>query len=362
MTVTTAKPNTQSANHFIALTPGKLMGLRQITDASNRFKVFALDQSNSFKKALRAMHEKAGKPAEPTYEEIRDAKLLMVKRLSFYASAVLLDVNYGARQCISSFALPHGVGLIVRSEASKDAGVPSEYEPGWNVEKIKRMGASAVKLLVYLDTENKDNVKAQIAFVEKLSNECRQHDILLMTEELSFPRPGEEKTSPSYKTRKVKNIMEATRLIGPHTDILKLEFPGDIKNDSAQQLQDNLGKLNEAALRPWVLLSAGEKFDLFTKQVELAMKAGCSGYMAGRAIFNEYFEQSAGAAQDNFLQTTGVGRMKTLNRIVDTSAQPWLDRYGLKPQDIAAAVDPRWYIDGKAPKAAGKPSTVKGDY
>ncbi len=353
----------KAKDHFVRLTPGKLMGLRQITDSNNRFKVLALDQSNSFKKALRAMHEKAGKPAEPSYEEIRDVKVEMVRVLGEYASATLLDVNFGARQALNSLALPKSVGLIVRSEASKDAGLPSEYEPGWSVEKIKRMGAAAVKLLVYLDTEDAANVKAQIAFVEKVSKACAEQDILLMTEELSFPRKGEEKSSPAYQARKVKNILEATRLIGPHTDILKLEFPGNIKEDPASKLQENLGKLDEAAIRPWVLLSAGEKFDLFVKQVELAMKAGCSGYMAGRAIFNEYFEQPNASARGQFLNGTGVERMRTLNKIIDAHAQSWLDRYGIKPAELAAAVASDWYLDGRSPAASRQPAAaVHGDY
>src|SRR3989338_57176 len=139
---TTSKPSAALKEHFVDLSPGKLMGLRQITDQNNRFKVLALDQSNSFKKALRALHEKAGQPAEPTYEEIRDTKLEMVRILGEHASAALLDVNFSARQAVNSFSLPKRVGLIVRCEASKDAGIPSEYEPGWSVEKIKRMGAS----------------------------------------------------------------------------------------------------------------------------------------------------------------------------------------------------------------------------
>jgi tagatose 1,6-diphosphate aldolase len=327
-----AEKTTALKDHFAKLTPGKLMGLRQITDANNRFKVLALD-----------------------------CKVLMVKTLGEYASATLLDVNFGARQALNALAIPKHVGLIVRSEASKDAGIPSEYEPGWGVEKIKRMGASAVKLLVYLDTEDQANVKAQIAFVEKVAKACREQDILLMTEELSFPRKGEDKSSPSYKGRKVKNILEATRLIGPHTDILKLEFPGDIKGDSTDQLVDNLGKLDAAAMRPWVLLSAGEKFDLFVKQVELSMKAGCSGYMAGRAIFNEYFEQANPDARLKFVQGTGVERMKTLNKIIDQHAKSWLDRYAVKASDLAAAVEPTWYLDGQAAApASGKP--VQGDY
>ncbi len=359
MTPTAAEKPTQARAHFQNLSAGKLMGLRQITDAEGRFKVLALDQSNSFKKALRAMHERSGRPAEPSYEEIRDAKLEMTRLLSPLASAVLLDVNYGARQAVNSFSLPKGVGLIVRVEASKDAGTPSDYEPGWSVGQIKAMGASAVKLLVYLDMEDTANVKAQIGFVEQVSQECRRHDILLMTEELSFPRKGEDKSSPSYKTRKVSNIFKAAELLGPLTDILKLEFPGDIHNDAEGLLKDNLAKLDGIAIRPWVLLSAGEKFDLFSKQAALAMSAGCSGYMAGRAIFNEYFEQPTPQARHAFLEGIGAGRMRALNKIVEGKARSWMKRYDLKVSDLAAAVAADWYAGGKLKKTAPASS---GDY
>lgn len=357
---TAAKPKSDLKNHFANLTSGKLMGLRQITDSNNRFKVLAMDQSNSFKKALRAMHEKAGKPAEPTFDEILGVKLEMVKALSPYSSALLLDVIYGGRQAPATFSNPKTVGLILRSEASRDAGIPSEYEAGWNVDKIKLMGAAAVKLLVYMDVEDKEYTKKQMKFVEQVSKDCAKNDILLMTEELSFPRKGEDKSSPSYKARKVKNIMESTKLIGPLTDILKLEFPANMKDDSDSQIADNLGRLNEVAMRPWVLLSAGEKFDLFAKQVEMAMKAGCAGYMAGRAIFNEYFDESTVEKRAQFLAKTGVDRMKTLNKIIDASAQPWTQRYDISPKDMLAAIKPDWYL-GKGEKA-GNGGAVKGDY
>ena len=55
-----------------ALHPRLLTLAAQITDANGRFKVFALDQSNSFKKALRALYEKTGEKrvvkARYTYE------------------------------------------------------------------------------------------------------------------------------------------------------------------------------------------------------------------------------------------------------------------------------------------------------
>ena len=360
MTATATKISPALKAHFTNLTPGKLAGLRAITDDTGRFRVFALDQSNSFKKALRALAEKLGTPAEPTYEQIRDCKIEMVKALSPLASAVLLDVNFGARQALNAQAFPKSVGLIVRSEASKDAGIPSDYEPGWSVEKIKKMGAAAVKLLVYLDVEDSANVKAQIAFVEKVARACAEQDILLMTEELSFPRKGEDKSTPAYKARKIKNIIEATKLIGPATDILKLEFPANMKDDSDAQIVDNLGRLDETAIRPWVLLSAGEKFDIFQKQVEMAMRAGCSGYMAGRAIFNEYFEQPTPEARAKFLATTGVDRMKIINKHVDGYAQSWSARYAITGADLAAAVSPTWYL-GKGEKGA-QGGAVEGAY
>lgn len=336
--------------YFLNLTPGKLMGLKQITDAQGKFKVFALDQSNSFKKALRAYHERRGKPAEPTFEEIRDTKMEITAALSPYATAVLLDVNYGLRQCINSGALARGVGLIARVEASKDAGIPGLYEPGWSVKQIKKMGCSAVKLLVYMDVEDDAYTKSQLKFVKEVYDACAEEDILLMTEELSFPRKGEDKKTPAYVARRPKNIIESTRLLGPITDILKLEFPGE----------EHLKAVNDAALRPWVLLSAGEKFDIFAKQVEVSLRAGCSGTMAGRAIFNEYFDQNTPAERQAFLKGTGTQRIKFLSDLVDQYGQSIWSRYGIANQELAQVVSEYWYSGGKA--LAGANAETKGAY
>jgi tagatose 1,6-diphosphate aldolase len=348
-TQTAAQTQTNPKDHFRQLTPGKLIGLKQITDTNGKFKVFALDQSNSFKKALRVLHEKLGTPKEPTFEEIRDAKMEITAALSGMATATLLDVNYGLRQCINVGALARGVGLIGRVEASKDAGIPGEYEPGWSVAQIKKMGCSAVKLLVYMDVEDAAYTQKQLKFAKEIFDSCAENDILLMTEELSFPRQGEDKKTPAYVTRRPKNIIESAKLLGPITDILKLEFPGE----------ENLKAVNDAAIRPWVLLSAGEKFDIFQKQVEAAMKAGSSGTMAGRAIFNEYFEQTTPDARANFLKTTGVQRMKILSDLVDKHAQSVWARVGLTPKDLGSAVDPHWYSGGKA---LGTSGAVHGEY
>lgn len=347
-------------DHFSNLTPGKLSGLRQVTDAAGRFKVLALDQSNSFKKSLRAMHQRLGQPTEPSYSEIRDAKLEIASVLGAYASAILFDVNYAAFQGLAGGAIPRGVGLLVRLEASRDAGLPGEVEPGWSVAQIKRMGASAVKLLVYTDSEDAKATEEQMRFVHQVNRDCLKHDVLLLVEELSYPRQGEDKKTPAYVERRPTNIIESAKLIGPYCDVLKLEFPADMKAHDASHIDGSLRRLNEAAIRPWVLLSAGEKFDVFVKQVELTMKAGASGIMAGRAIFNEYFEQGSPSARRQFLETTGIERMKKLSDLVDRHATPWAERYNLSSQDLASQVRPDWYLEGGA--ASGSSPDSKGDY
>ena len=91
----TTEVQTNPKTNFVNLSPGKLSGLRMVTDAAGRFKVLAIDQSNSFKKFLRKLFEKEGQKREPRYSDIMNAKMEITEILSKNASAVLLDVNYG---------------------------------------------------------------------------------------------------------------------------------------------------------------------------------------------------------------------------------------------------------------------------
>ena len=324
-------------DYFLNLTPGKLMGLRCVADASGRFRVLALDQTGVFRKAFGAETTRIGQ-----------AKLELTRVLGPHASSVLLDVRTSARQAINSGALPREVGLVVRLEKGCDPGDYGCEETGWGVAKIKRMGADAVKLLLYMDVENEKYTRAQLEFVQRTCEACREHDILLMTEELSFPRldPVEpNNTAPAYLERRVKNILRSAELLGPYTDVLKLEFPGE----------RYLTELHHAASRPWVLLSAGVDFTLFTEQVEAAMKGGASGIMAGRALFKEWLDPASPHFQSSsFLEGEAVRRIQHVAGIVEQNATSWRERYHLSYQDLAAAVQSGWYSS----RAAGPDSGV----
>lgn len=315
------------------------MGLRHASDASGRFQVLALDQIGVFHRAFGDDPVRIGR-----------AKLELTRALGPHASAVLLDVTTSARQAVQSEALPRGTGLVVRLEKSGEPGESGVEEAGWSVSQIKRMGADAVKLLVYMDVEDARYTQRQMDFVKRAADACREEDILLMTEELSFPRRDAAEPdgrSEHYLERRARNILKSAELLGPYTDVLKLEFPGE----------ERLAELNRAAERPWVLLSAGADYEIFKKQIKAGMGAGASGMMAGRAIFKEWLDPASSHFQSaGFLSGEAVERMHELGEIIAASATPWPVRYQLTPEEMAARVSLDWYASGAATAKIGDTS------
>jgi len=130
------------------LSIGKIRGLQQIANPDGIFAMCAMDHRGS----LRSMIDEES-PGEVDYEEMVERKLELCSSLAKHASAVLLDPIFGAAQCITHSVLPNNTGLLVSIEASGYSGEKehrlTRLLDGWSVEKIKRMGASAVKILVY---------------------------------------------------------------------------------------------------------------------------------------------------------------------------------------------------------------------
>jgi tagatose 1,6-diphosphate aldolase len=287
--------------------------------------------------ALRA----AGEEREPTYEEIVDAKLDLMRNMAPAASGVLIDAYYGAWSAIASEAIPPRTGLLVRYEMSNSprnkVGAPlAAVEPGWSVAKIKRMGADAVKLLAQFEPTEPSSAEHQFQLVEHVHDECRRHDILLLLETVSFPFGGEKKTDASYLDRKPQTVIEAARQLSRFCDIYKSEFPGTLGRESDEQLENNLHALDAASERPWVLLSAGVDFSDYLKQVEMAMSVGASGILGGRAFWKEYFQQSGAAARSRFAVTTARDRLAEVATLVRSRGTPWFARYGFTREELGS--------------------------
>jgi tagatose 1,6-diphosphate aldolase len=319
----------------LGLTPGKLRGLQRISNPNGTLTMVATDQNSSM---ISMMKKATGK--DPTYAEVADAKVMLSRSLSPYCSGLLVDGYYGYWSTVAAFAVPPSTGLLIRVEksgAAKNANdAPcGEVEPGWSVAKIKRAGADAVKLLAQFEPNEFDSAERNFQFTLDIYNECIKHDILFLLEPLHFGYKvnGEMETKEATAKRKAKTVIDTAHYLSRYCDVYKAEFPGTFGVETDAQLMDNLKKLNDACVKPWVLLSAGVDYDQYKKQVEMAMKAGASGILGGRAFWKEFFTYKTPAERQKFADTECVRRVKETDAIVKTGT-PWFAKYGLSTDDL----------------------------
>lgn len=312
-----------------ALSLGKYRALQRCSTADGIVAVLALDHQDALKRALNPQQ-----PASVTAADLTRFKLDVVSRLSPQVSGVLLDPVYGASQAVAAGVLAQA-GLLVELEKADYQMNPLpldvEIDPDWSVEKIKRMGADGVKLFYYYNPANDDHAARQDAVIRQVAESCLHCDIPLYAEPIFYPmQPGDPKR-PGV-------IGAAQRGAAAGADILKLEFPVDTNEETSVAIwEEACAEITAAVDVPWVLLSAGVPFDVFAQQLEIACRAGASGFIVGRALWGE----AAGIAEVErrraWLMDEGCRRLQTLNTIAGQYARPWTACYA------APQVAPGWF-------------------
>jgi tagatose 1,6-diphosphate aldolase len=308
---------------------GKLRGLQQISDETGRFTMIAMDQRGSLAKMLHPENPKAA-----TYAEMEAVKLGVTEGLARHASGYLLDPEYGVGPAINRFVLPGRTGLLVALETSgyEKKGNWRLTTPleGWSVEKVKRLGASAAKLLVFFNPDApREIVDHQVGVVRTVADECRRLDLAFVCEPMSYPVDESEEAFAHHKADTIIRTAEVLSPLG--VDVLKAEFPGDPKVTSdPEELRKNCDRLTRTTKVPWVVLSAGADFDVFQRLVDLACRGGASGFLAGRAIWKDAFREKALEKQLAYIRTQGVRNFQALADLAHKHATPWWDFYGGK--------------------------------
>ena len=342
----------------LGLTPGKLRGLQRISNANGTLTMVATDQNSSM---ISMMKKATGK--EPTYAEIADAKVMLSRALSPHCSGLLVDGYYGYWSTVAAHAVPASTGLLIRVEKSgatkNAAGAPcGEVEPGWSVAKIKRCGADAVKLLAQFEPAEFDSAEKNFEFTKQMYNECLANDILFLLEPLHFAYNGEKDDSPTKLARKARTVIDTAKYLSQYCDVYKAEFPGTFGQETDAKLADNLKELNDVCPKPWVLLSAGVDYDQYKKQVEMAMKAGASGILGGRAFWKEFFTYTTPAERQKFAETECVRRVKETDAIVKTGT-PWFKKYGMTTDNLhGMRASEGWHARYGGGKAGGMAGAV----
>ena len=310
---------------------GKWQRLRSLTDEQDRFKMMAIDQRDSLRRALaRATGQE---PEQVSAADMTRAKAVITKMLAPYATAVLTDPVYGYPQSISD--LPPRVGLLLAyEETGYERAGPTGKErkshliKDWSVDNAQRAGADAVKLLVYYHPDASEVVRRhQQELVQRVGEECARADLPFLLELVAYPLGEDGSDTREFARQKAELVRRsAAEFSQPcyRVDILKLEFPADLKwtKEFASGAFDGRGRqavyaladvrtfcreLNAAAAVPWVILSAGVDIEEFLLQVDLATEAGGSGFLCGRAIWKDAigFYSDVAKMQD-WLSTQGV--------------------------------------------------------
>ena len=317
---------------------GTLRGLDACASANGTFAVLALDHRSNLRRLLRP-----DGPASVKTDDLVAFKRAVLRALGDRASGVLLDPEVGAAQAIADGSLPGAVGLIVAVEASGYVGPDEERTSrilrGWSVAKAKRMGADAVKLLLYYHPDAA-NAADQERLLISVAEDCANEDIGLFVEPLSFSLDdgGGPLTDGARRDVVVRSARRLTALGG---DVLKAEFPYDPSVTDQGRWQDACAELDEASSVPWVLLSAGVDASTFEDQALIACRSGASGVLVGRSVWGGAVTLGP-TERDAWLETEGAARLRRLAELVDREGRPWRIRSPLgHPQEPG----PEWFLD-----------------
>ncbi len=320
------------------LTEGKIRGLTATSTPEGIFTILAIDHRDSMRVVL--------DPADPhglAAEELTNTKLSLLRALGHEATAVMLDPEYSAAQAVAQRALPGSVGFLAALEAQGYLGDPTARQTslldGWSVEKAKRLGASGIKLLVLYrpDTEVSD---AQDRMISSVISDCARHDIALFLEPLAYAiEQGTTTDDPAFVAKRRSIVVETVRRLGAlGPDVLKVQFPVDTRHEPDRGLwAEACAELDEASSVPWALLSGGDPYELFLEQVEIACKAGASGFMVGRALWKDVVTAPA-ADRGAMIEQTARPRFRELAATARTHGRDWAARTELPEPDH------HWYL------------------
>ncbi len=333
------------------LTPGKLAGLRKVSNDRGVIAAAAMDQRGSLQKSL--AKEKGGEVGDAMMEEF---KSLVTEVLTPHASAILLDPEWG---------------LPASKRRSKNAGLLLAYEktgydktgPGrlgdlldhWSAHRLKEAGADCVKILLYYTPfDPKDINDKKHAWVERLGDECRANDIPFFLEFVGYQEGADEKGF-DYAKKKPEIVTESMREFSKErygVDVLKVEVPVNMKfvegskvfagqkAYSKKEAADLFLKAAKVATKPFIYLSAGVSNEEFTEALQLAGESGVkfNGVLCGRATWKEgipIYAKHGAEAFRKWLQNEGVKNINNVNDCLK-AATSWHSIYGLEPALVGA--------------------------
>ena len=321
----------------LKLTKNKKAAMDRLSADDGFIKALAIDQRGAMNRMFSALDVKA------THEEIERLKEIVSEELTPYASSILLDPIYGLP---GAKARDEEAGLLLAYEKTGyDNTVPGRLPDlidGLSVTRLMAEGADGIKLLLYYDVDESDEINDQKkAFVERVGSECMGEDIPYYLEILTYDAAIEDAKSPEYAKVKPHKVNEAIKEFSKpqyHVDVLKMETPVNMNFVEGYSEGEVVYSKEEAAKAfkeqsdhtdlPFIFLSAGVTMELFNQTLEFASEAGSkfNGVLCGRATWSgvvEPFAKEGEEAAREWLRTEGKKNITDLNKVIERTATSW---------------------------------------
>lgn len=329
-------------------TPGKLAGLEAVSDARGVIAAAAMDQRGSLQKSIAA-----SRGGSANDKDLELFKVLVTKVLTRYASAILMDPEYG----LPATKVRNDAGLLLAYEKTGyDATTPGRLPDlldHWSVRRLKEVGADCIKILLYYSPFEDSAVNDhKHAWVERIGDECNYHDIPFFLETVGYDVQGNGEKSLAYAKKKPEVVSGSMAEFGKakySVDVLKVEVPVEMgfvegtsafKGEKAYTRAEALQLFRDAESmtdKPFIYLSAGVSNPVFIETLELAAESGTrfNGVLCGRATWKDgidIYAKQGEAAFEAWLETKGVENIQNVNKALE-AATPWYTKFGATSYD-----------------------------
>ena len=323
---------------MIKLTPGKLAGLKAVSDARGVIAAAAMDQRGSLQKSL--AKERGGAASGHDLEVFKE---LVTEVLTRHASAILLDPEFG----LPASHKRNGKGLLLAYEKTGyDANTPGRLPDLldlWSVRRLKEAGADCIKILLYYTPFEQPKINdLKHAWIERIGDECRENDIPFFLEFVGYDEEGQDEKTAVYARKKPSVVAGAMKEFSKDrygVDVLKVEVPivmefvsgtKAYKGEEAYTRAEALQLFRDQAAvteKPFIYLSAGVSNPVFIETLELAGESGApfNGVLCGRATWKDgipIFAKQGADAFRQWLETVGVENISKVNEALK-AATPW---------------------------------------
>ena len=338
---------------IVKFTPGKLAGMKAVSNERGVIAAAAMDQRGSLQKAL--AKEKGGEAIGD--HDMEEFKILVTEVLTPHASAILLDPEWG---------------LPASKRRAKDAGLLLAYEktgydattPGrlpdllddWSVRRLKEAGADCIKILLYYTPFDPKHINDhKHAWVERIGDECRANDIPFFLEFVGYEEGADEKGLEFAKKKPeiVTGSMAEFTKDRYGVDVMKVEVPinmkfvegakafGGQKAYTKQEAMDHFRRSADVATQA-VHLPVGRRQQRRVHRVARARRRSRDAVLGCAVRTRDVEGRDLGLRQAGRPTRSASGSRTRASRTSSNvnarlkAAHPWFEFYGAKSADELA--------------------------